>query len=240
MSPAAKKPALGYARVSTAEQASGFGLDTQDEAIQRFARSNNLRLVEVLREEGVSGSNGLEDRPALSQAFARCESGEAEFLVVWKLDRLARDLVKQETWLERLRDRGVGVLSVTEPDLDGDDKTRTLVRQILGAINEYERRVIVERMQGGRATKAARGGYAYGAPPYGWRSEEGVLVPVPEEQEAIKHARKLRGEGASLREIAQALDSEGHKPRRAESWSAETVRNILRRKDPTRVSDRRR
>lgn len=228
----AKPKALGYARVSTAEQVGGFGLDTQDEAIRKYAKDSGLKLLDVLREEGASGSNGLEGRPTLSRAFARLEAGEAEALVVWKMDRLARDLVKQETWIERLRDRGLTVLSVTEPDLDGEDKTRVLVRQILGAINEYERRVIVERMQSGRAAKAAKGGYAFGSPPYGWTSKDGVLVPVPEEQEAIKLAKRLHRQGSSLREIAEKLTEEGYEPRRGEGWHPQTVARIIKRKAP--------
>jgi len=125
---------LGYTRVSTAEQVEGFGLTVQRRAITDYCEENGLRLVAVLSDEGVSGSNGLDARKSLSEVLAVVESGSVSGLVVYRLDRLARDLVLQETLMARLRKAGVEVLSVTEPDIDSEDHTRVLVRQVLGAM----------------------------------------------------------------------------------------------------------
>ena len=83
---------IGYVRVSTAEQATeGFGLDIQAKAIRAYCKAQKLRLVAILSDEGISGSNGLDTRRGLAEALARIEHGEASGLVVHKLDRLARD-----------------------------------------------------------------------------------------------------------------------------------------------------
>jgi hypothetical protein len=67
---------------------------------------------------------------------------------------------------------------------DPHDPTRKLIRQVLGAVSEFERSLIKLRLQRGRALKAERGGFAFGAPPFGFGAEGGELVPVDREQEA--------------------------------------------------------
>ena len=85
-----QQKAIGYLRVSTAEQANGFGLEVQEQAIRTYARDRDIRLVSVLEDAGQSGSNGLDDRPALAKGLADLESGPATALIVYRLDRLAR------------------------------------------------------------------------------------------------------------------------------------------------------
>ncbi|HXF72501.1 MAG TPA: recombinase family protein [Actinomycetota bacterium] len=219
--------AIGYARVSTAEQVQGFGLEVQERAIREWARSNRIRLLGVERDEGAPGSNGLDQRPGLARALARLEAGQAECLVVYRLDRLARDLVLQETTVRRLERRGRRVVSVTEPSVDGDDPTRILVRQVLGALAQYERAVIQARMAAGREAKRARGGYVGGRPPYGFLARRGALEPVPEEQAAIALARELRRRGASYREIARRLSEAGYAPKGGGVWWPAQVGRLL-------------
>ncbi len=93
--------ALGYTRVSTDEQLHGNGLDVQRQSIRRFCKAEGIKLVDVLSDEGVSGSNGLDHRVGLAAALARLEAGEANCLVVYRLDRLARDYVLQELLVTR-------------------------------------------------------------------------------------------------------------------------------------------
>lgn len=224
------RKAIGYTRVSTAEQAARgrLGLDVQERAIRAFARERALQLVSTLSDAGVSGANGIESRPALAEALARLEAGEAEVLVVARIDRLARDLVLQETILQRVVKAGHAILSVAEPDLDGDP-TRDLIRQVLGAVAQYERAIISARMRAARELKRSRGGFAGGRPPYGWRAVGGELEPVEEEQAGIALARTLRRQGASLRQIATQLEDGGYRPKRGGPWHPIQVRRLLER-----------
>jgi DNA invertase Pin-like site-specific DNA recombinase len=209
----AKAKALGYWRVSTSEQMNGFGPDIQKTAIQSYCKANSLRLVRMYSDEGISGSNGLEDREGLAEALGALKAGEADVLVVYRPDRLARDLILQETLIERLREDGTPVRSATEDlDTDTDDPTRILIRQVLGVINQYERTVIKRRMMAGRRAKKAAGGFIGGRPPYGYRIQGGELVPDETEQEVVKLVQKLQRSGSSLREIADELDARGYQP----------------------------
>jgi DNA invertase Pin-like site-specific DNA recombinase len=90
---------VGYVRVSTDRQAEeGQGLDVQIEAIRAWAKRNDYHVSTILREEGVSGSNGIEHQVALPDALQLVEAGKVAGIVVYRLDRLARDLM-----LRRLR-----------------------------------------------------------------------------------------------------------------------------------------
>jgi DNA invertase Pin-like site-specific DNA recombinase len=127
-----------------------------------------------------------------------------------------------------MRRCGGEVLSVSEPDIDSDDPTRILVRQVLGAISQYERAMIRRRTTAGRAKKVAAGGYGGGRPKYGYKAEGGELIPAQDEQAVIVKVSSLRAQGMSLREIASVLNSEGVAPRTAGArWHSATVGAML-------------
>jgi DNA invertase Pin-like site-specific DNA recombinase len=221
--------AIAYCRVSTDKQAEhGLGLDVQRAAITAWAEANGCTITAWRTDEGISGSNGLDTRPGLAEAFRQLEAGEADALVVYRLDRLARKLGSQITWIEQLESRGRHVISVTEPDV-GQDEMRVFVRQVLGAVAEYERATIVRRMKDGRALKAERGGFAYGEPAYGQRAQDRELAADSAEVQVITRMRQMQAEGLSLRAIARALNDEAVPPKRGGAWHAQTVARVLAR-----------
>lgn len=103
--------AFAYLRVSGKGQVDGDGFPRQLAAIEAYAKAHNLVLVKVFREEGVSGTKELENRPALLQLLAAANNGKASVVLVEKLDRLARDLMVQETILRDLQRRGITLVS---------------------------------------------------------------------------------------------------------------------------------
>jgi DNA invertase Pin-like site-specific DNA recombinase len=224
---------VGYVRVSTLGQANeGGGLDVQTDMIRGWCRQHRHRLIGVLEEKGVSGAREVIDRPVLAEALALIKQGRVDGIVVARLDRLARDLILQEQLLREIRRLG-GQLATTMSGEAGfladdpSDPSRRLIRQVLGAVAEYERSLIVLRLQAGRRRKADSGGYAHGAPSFGWKAAGGQLVQDSVEQEASRRAIALRLTGASLRTIAARLDEEGHRPKRGERWHPMSVSRIL-------------
>jgi DNA invertase Pin-like site-specific DNA recombinase len=183
----------------------------------------------MVSDEGQSGSNGLDDRRGLAEGLARIERGEATALVVYRLDRLARDLLLQETVHARLEAGGAAVLSVSEPSVEGDDATRVLVRQLLGGIAQYERAVIRGRMMAGKAAKVASGGYGGGRPAYGYKASGGALVANEDESAVLKKVISLRQAGKSYRSIAAALSEAGVTTRSGGEWNPNQVRRIAQK-----------
>lgn len=228
---------VGYLRVSTDHQAEkGLGLEVQEKAIREWAKAHSHRLIGLERDEGVSGSNGLDNRVGLLSAMSALKERRAGGLVVYRLDRLARDLIVQETLLAEIRRLGAEAFSTSRAEADvlqddPDDPSRKLIRQILGAVSEYERSMIALRLRSGRRRKHEKGGYAFGAPPYGWRAVEGELVPDGDEQVVVRRVAELHGLGASLREIAAALTAEGFSPKRGKEWHPQTLSKIVKRLD---------
>src|ERR1700722_3717783 len=129
-----------YLRVSTGRQAEeGSGLDVQDEAVRAWAKANGHRLVAVVRDEGISGTKELEDRPGLIEVFDLVRNGTVKGVCVYKLDRLARDLIVHEQLLAEVRRLGGEVWSTSAGEAsylsdDPDDPSRKLIRQILGRV----------------------------------------------------------------------------------------------------------
>jgi DNA invertase Pin-like site-specific DNA recombinase len=225
---------VAYLRVSTERQAEeGLGLDVQDRAIRRWARDNEHRIVMTARDEGASGSNGVEIRLGLHEALAAVKDRTAGGIVVYRLDRLARKLTVQEATLAKVWDVGGSVFAVDlgeVPRDDPDDPVKTALRQMIGVFAQLERGMIAARLRSGRLLKAERGGYAgFGSPPYGTQCVNGELAPHPIEHRAIERAVALRSSGASLRTIAETLTAEGYPPRRTDRWHPETLRRMFAR-----------
>ncbi len=226
--------AIGYARVSSQEQKYGQTIKLQEKAIRERAAAEGWRLLRIERDEAKSGSNGLDSRVGLAAALAACEAGEASVLVVSEYSRLARDLILQETTVQRLAAVGVHVVAVLEPEVGGDEHTRTLIRQVLGAVKQYERAVIRARMEAGRARAVAEGRRGQGQPPYGWRAgkdeggRRGVLEPDPQEQAVLARMRLLQANGETLASIARTLNDEGVPARRGR-WHPTSVARALAR-----------
>jgi DNA invertase Pin-like site-specific DNA recombinase len=214
------KLAFAYLRVSGKGQVDGDGFPRQLAAIEAYAKANGLTLVKVFREQGISGTKELENRPALQALLGAVDSHNVPVVLIEKLDRLARDLMIQETILRDLLLRGVSVISTMEPDLCNDDPSRKLVRQVMGAIAEYERVMIVAKLAGARQRMRVRTGSCEGRKPYGERKGE---------RRTIDRILALRAAGMAMDAIAETLDAEGLKPRSGQRWYGSSVRNVLLR-----------
>lgn len=223
---------IGYCRVSTDNQREEGTIAIQEEALREYAGREDLELLDLFRDDGVSGA--LENRPGLGMAFNYLEAHpEAEGLLIYKLDRLARDILIQEMLVRDLAKMGKRLISTKEPDLDSKDPSRKMYRQIMGVFSEYEKGVIAMRLQAGRIRKATRGGYAGGFPATGYRprkDESGrhsALEVEKAEARVVKTIFALREDGATLQAIADHLNAEEIPTRRGGKWHGRTVKYIL-------------
>lgn len=208
-------------------QVDGDGFTRQSDAISRYAASNGLSIVQTFREEGVSGAKDLEHRPALQELLMAIQAGDVDTVMIEKLDRLARDLMVQETILGDLRKRGITVVSVTEPDLCSDDPSRKLMRQIFGAIAEYDKSMIVLKLRGARQRMKARTGRCEGAKAFGTSEAH---RPV------IDRILSLRSAGMAVDTIAETLNGEGLLSKTGGRWYGSSVRNVLMREQKVLVA----
>jgi DNA invertase Pin-like site-specific DNA recombinase len=205
--------------VSGKGQLDGDGFTRQNKAIADYALANGISVIETFEEQGVSGTKELDDRPALQDLLAALKEGNAKIVIIEKLDRLARDLMVQETILSDLMRQGFEIVSVCEPDLCSTDPSRVLVRQIFGAIAQYDRAMTVLKLRGARQRMKARTGRCEGVKGFG---------VMEGERTTIDRMTELRSAGMSLVGIAATLNSEGRGTRMGKPWLGATVNKIIR------------
>jgi len=211
---------FAYLRVSGATQADEDrgGIPRQTENVSAFALGHGFTISRTF-VESFTGTD-LENRPALREMRETLLAGEIKTVVVEKLDRIARDLMIQESIIADFQKHGVTLLSVTpgEEDLCSKDPTRKFIRQVLGAVAEFDRSTIVRRMQDGKrraraAGKRVGGRYCYGS------SEA--------ETELVNRIFYLRKQGMNLTSITRVLNDSGLRTRKGTEFSAMQVRRIL-------------
>ncbi len=209
-----------YLRVSGKGQVEGDGFTRQLEACKKYAVANGLRIAKVYREEGVSGTTDWENRPAFAAMMIAMLSNGTRAVLVERLDRVARDLMVQESIIADFQRKGLEVISVNEPDLCSADPSRVLMRQMMGAFFQYEKSSLVAKLRGARVRMKAKTGTCEGRKPYGTRDGEAAV---------IARILELRQGGMAMDTIAETLNDEGVKPRSGGTWFGSTVRNILLR-----------
>jgi DNA invertase Pin-like site-specific DNA recombinase len=192
----------------------GDGFPRQLAAIEAYAATHGIQIVQVFREEGVSGTTDLEDRPALMAMLEALAANGTKLVLIERLDRLARDLMVQETIIGDLQKRGFQLISVMEPDLLADDPSRVLMRQIFGAIAQYEKAMIVAKLRGARQRTRQRTGRCEGRKPFA-------------NGEVIAHMRSLRQHGMSYAAIASQLNEEGVAAPNGGRWWDKSVNIVL-------------
>jgi site-specific DNA recombinase len=224
------KKIIGYCRVSTDNQKDEGTIDIQRQALKEYAELKGYELVKTFEDEGVSG--GLEDRAGLAEMFSFLEdkeNKEVEAVLIFKLDRLARDLYIQEHLIKKLESLGKGIISTKEADLDSDDPMRKAFRQFMGIVSELEKAFITMRLSGGRISKIkTKSLYAGGGVALGYTSKDKDLVIDEKQAETIKRIFKMkRYQRKGLREIARVLNEQGIPTARGGEWHAGTIKYIL-------------
>jgi DNA invertase Pin-like site-specific DNA recombinase len=212
---------FAYLRVSGLSQVDGDGERRQREACAEFARQHNLLPMGTIFEKGVSGTVVSLERPEFFTMLSMCEPGDG--IIVERLDRLARDLMVQELTLKECRERGVKVFAVDQGqpiDLatNEGDPTRKLMRQMMGALAEWEKTMLVLKLKKSRDAKRARGEYCGGYRAYG---------ATEEEQKILGTMRVLSAAGNSENEIAEILNLNQLRTRRGQYWTKKNVKALL-------------
>jgi DNA invertase Pin-like site-specific DNA recombinase len=225
------QPAVAYLRCSGLGQADGDTWDRQQAAISKYAKGAGLTVAEGdwFRDVGVSGTKDLESRPGLAALLDRIEHNGVRVVLVENATRLARDLLIGEVILGQLRDAGCTVIdcdSGTNLIDDSDDPTRRLIRQVLCAVAEFDRRVTVLKLRAARNRKSQRlGRRVEGKKPYGSTAAEAAVVARIRELHRKPHGHPRR----SLAEIARILNDEGVPTRTGGQWSRSTLHQIVGR-----------
>ena len=214
--------AVAYLRTSSA---ANVGADKDSDKRQRatiegFAKANGYHLEGEFYDAAVSGSDPVGERPGFKAMLDRNAGNGVRVILVESPDRFARDLAVQLAGHDYLRSLGVELVPASAPDFFTEDTpTAVLVRQVLGAIAQFEKASLVAKLRAARERKVAAGGRGSGR----WRYDEA-------RPEVVALARELHGQRLSLRKISAALAAQGHVTGGGKPYTASAVQTMLHRK----------
>ena len=207
------KRVIGYARVSTEEQAdSRAGLDAQRTAIAAECERHGWTLLAVIEDGGYS-AKGLK-RPGVRLALETLERGDADALVVSKLDRLSRSMLDFASIMHAAQRHAWGLVAL-DVNVDTTSPAGEAMANVLATFAQFERRLIGQRTRDALAVKR----------------EQGVTLGRPRSlpTDVVARVVREREAGRSLRAIAQGLDADAVPTAQGgKAWHASTVTAVLR------------
>jgi DNA invertase Pin-like site-specific DNA recombinase len=213
--------AFAYMRCSGRAQIEGDSFPRQHTAIEAYAAVNGIKIVRWFEEQGVSGKTEWDNRPAWVEMVGALDG--VRMIIVERLDRLARDLGVQEWIVRELHKRGVTLVSTAEPDLGSEDPTRILFRQIMGAIAQFDKTMIVCKLRAARDRIRKRTGKCEGRKVFGSHPD------FPREPEVLALIMQWHRDGGTFNEIAGRLNEARVSTRDSGRWFGATVSRIVRR-----------
>lgn len=216
--------AFAYIRTSSATNV-GRDKDSdkrQRAAIEAFARANGYTIVEEVYDAAVRGSDPVGERKGFGAMLDKIAGNGVRTIIVESPDRFARDLAVQLAGHDFLKSLGVTLIPATAPDFFTEDTpTAVLVRQVLGAIAQFEKASLVAKLKAARDRKRATGGKVEGRRSHAELNPQMVAL--------AKRLRRKRPKGGqrSLREVAAELAKHGYRNQRGKVFSAMSVRSML-------------
>jgi DNA invertase Pin-like site-specific DNA recombinase len=214
--------AVAYYRTSSATNVGQDkdSLTRQQAAVRSYAERQGLELVAEFNDPAVSGADPIGERPGFVALLDRIAGNGVAVVLVEDATRFARDLAVQIAGHDRLRATGVELVPVNAPEhFREDTPTAVLVRQVLGAISQFEKAQLVAKLKAARDRKRVANGRCEGR------------KPVPEE--VVREARRLArrspktGKRRSLRAIAVELAKLDHAGPGGKPYGAESVKRML-------------
>jgi DNA invertase Pin-like site-specific DNA recombinase len=217
--PANKLHAIAYLRTSSA---SGLGEDRdsqvrQRRAISAYAKRARYELVAEFADEAVRGADLIETREGFKNMLGRIAGNGVRVVIVENASRFARDLVTQELGFRYLQALGVKLIAADSPDTFVDDgPTATMVRQVLGAVSQFEKAGLVAKLKAARDRRIAAG-----------KKCGGRKSLIERDPVAVALARLLAKEGKTLRAIASELAATGHLAASGKPYAATAINRML-------------
>jgi len=172
-----------YLRVSKPGQTT----ENQKRDLTRYCEARNLEITEIFEDHGISGAK--ESRPALDDLMKKARQRKFDMVLVWKFDRFARSTSHLLSALNEFKDLGIDFISYSE-GIDTSTSVGKMVFTFLGAIAEFERSLIQERVQCG-INRARENGVKFGRPHKGFD---------------VERALSLREQGYGFRKMAKELN----------------------------------
>ncbi|MGX0301548.1 cassette chromosome recombinase CcrB [Staphylococcus hominis] len=221
-----KKLVGGYIRVSTERQVEGYSIEGQITQIEQYCQFNGYELVDIYADRGISGKSM--NRPELQRMLNDAKNGKLDCVMVYKINRLARNTSDLLTIVEELHRQNVEFFSLSER-MEVKNSTGKLMLQILASFSEFERNTILENIYTGQRQRALEG-YYQGNLPLGYNNipdNKKELMINQHEANIVKYIFESYAKGHGYRKIANALNHKGYVTKKGNPFSISAVTYIL-------------
>ncbi len=219
-----KVPAVAYYRTSSATNVGPDkdSLPRQQAAVLGYARANGFDVVKEFYDAAVSGADPVASRPGFLEMLAYMRGNGARTILVENASRFARDLTVQIVGHDLLKQEGFTLLPVDAPDhFTNEMPTAVMVRQILGAVAQFEKASLVEKLRRARERKRAATGRCEGRKP--------VPDHIVAAAKALYRQNPKTHQRRSLRHIASELAQQGMSTASGKPYAAAAVMRMLER-----------
>jgi DNA invertase Pin-like site-specific DNA recombinase len=218
------EPAVACLRTSSATNV-GADKDSdkrQRAAIEAYAKRAGFTIVDEYYDKAVSGADAIDQRPGFGTMLQRLASNGAKTIIVESPDRFARDLAVQLAGHDMLKALGISIIPASAPDFFVEETpTAVLVRQVLGAIAQFEKASAVAKLAAARKRKREREGRCEGRKPLSM-TRPGVVALARK----LRRKRPKAGQ-LSLRGVASELAARGYLNERGKPYAAKSVASML-------------
>ena len=233
------KKAVAYYRTSSMANVGEDkdSLKRQQRAVENYAKQSKIEIVFTKYDAGQTGTTAIEERQGIAELLKLCQEHSIEIILVENASRFSRDLIVQESGYQKLKELGIQLIPVDAPDFfNSDDPSRVLIRQMFGAVSQFEKSTVVSKLAAARKAKRKETG----------KKVEGRKSYAEKNPELVKAAKKLARcndpkrrdrqkdikQKLSLRKIADALFEQGFKNSNGAPLSPSVVREVLAQKVP--------
>jgi DNA invertase Pin-like site-specific DNA recombinase len=217
--------AVAYLRTSSAANV-GADKDSekrQRQAVEAFAKAAGYEIVDTYYDEAVSGADHVAARPGFAAMLERIAGNGVRTIIVETANRFARDLMVQEVGYAMLKGQGVELIAADKPDAFLDDTpTAKLIRQVLGAVSEFEKSMIVSKLKGARDRKRKETGKKV----EGRKSYSEINAGMVALAKKL-HRYPVNGKRRSLREIAGELAAAGYITGAGKPYAAAAIAKMI-------------
>ncbi|GGE54855.1 recombinase family protein [Priestia taiwanensis] len=232
---------VGYVRVSTEGQVrDGYSLAYQVEEIERYCMENNLQLLQIYKDRGLSGATVDEDgltveREGLQELLSDMVYHQVSHVIVLNTSRLWRSDMAKVLIQRELKKHEVDIKAIEQPiySIYTHEPNDFLVNGMLELLDQYQRLEIALKLSRGRKKKAEQGGYAGGGVLFGYKAVRGqkVLEVDTEKAVVVRRLFELRHffQHWSLTQLAERLNIEGYCTEKGKQFTKVQVKRMLDR-----------
>jgi len=214
-----------YLRTSSATNLDGDSEDRQKESIRKYADSQGIEIVQGAYDQAVKGSDSIHEREGFAQLIQYCIDNDVSVILCENASRFARDVIVQELGYRELKKLNLQLIPVDAPDyFTGDSPSLNMIRQILGAVSEFEKSNLVSKLRSARERAKARNGKCEG------RKSLQELMGDSNYISMVKQVKSLRKHNKTYASIAGVLATKGYvQPQTGRPFNQSQIMRLIKR-----------